>query len=109
MKGLDEFLNEGKKVQVKRKYGTYDSISVGNHAPIRSSILGFVNEKGCCTKSEMVEFIKSKNEESGANTKIGWLNKNAKYLVKSTNESGEITYKLSKLGKRVIKATTISE
>jgi hypothetical protein len=109
MKGLDEFLNEGKTIQVKRKYGTYDSIAVGNHAPIRSSILGFVNEKGCCTKDELLEFIKAKNEESGATTNISWVTKNAKYLVKNTNESGETTYKLSKLGKRVINATTISE
>ena len=45
MKNLDEFLNERKTVQVKRKYREYDSVHVGTNAPIRTSILNFVNEK----------------------------------------------------------------
>lgn len=109
MKSLYEFLNEGKTLQVKRKYGIHDSISVGSHAPIRNTILGFVNEKGCCTKSEMIEFINSKNEEDGTKTSASWVAKNSKYFVIEKNESGEVTYKLSKLGKRVIDRTNISE
>ena len=112
MKDLNEFLNEElneRNIQVKRKYGIYDSINVGKNAPIRNSILGFINEKGCCSKDEMCEFIKSKNEESGANTSMKWLTKNAKYIKKTTNENGDPAYKLSKLGARVIKKTNISE
>lgn len=109
MKGLDHFLNERATMQVKRKYAQYDSIKVGKHAPVRNNILSFVNEKGCCSKNDLMEYIKSKNEELGSTTSTKWISKNMKYLVCKTNESGEKTYKLSKLGKRVIAASTISE
>ena len=118
MKNLDEFLNERKTVQVKRKYREYDSVHVGTNAPIRTSILNFVNEKGSCTEIQLKEFIRIKNEGTILNHKKGdaigktstkWIDRNSRYFTKRTNESGEVTYKLSKLGQKVVSRTTINE
>lgn len=112
MKKLDEFLNEAKTFQAKRKYGKYDSIHLGNNAPIRTSILGFINEKGICTKKELIEYIKVKNEASEdkkGNTSIDWIKKNERFFIKSQNENGETTFKLSYLGKKVIDRSILTE
>ena len=118
MKSLNDFINEGRTFQAKRKYKDYDSVHVGTNAPIRTAILGFVNEKGCCTESELKEFIKVKNEGTILNYKKGdkvgrtstaWIKSNERFFKKSTNESGEVTYKLSYLGKKVISQGTLTE
>lgn len=115
MKSLHEFITEGKTFQIKRKYGQYDSINVGTYAPIRTTILDFVNNKGCCSHSELQEFIKNKNESNMLNsdkirkTSFRWLKKNERFFKKSKNESGEVTYKLSYLGKKVIASSTLTE
>ena len=101
-------LNERKTIQVKRKYGVHAPTNVGANAPVRQTILGFISEKGSCCKADLSEFIRSANEESGRRTNPQWIKKNAKYLV-TFEQDGETHYKLSKLGKRVIKATTVNE
>lgn len=109
MKNLKHFLViERRTIQVKRKYGQYASTNVGANAPVRQKILGFISEKGSCCKSDLMEFIKSANEESGRKTTPQWVKKNSRYL-KTFEKDGETHYKLSKLGQRVIKATTINE
>jgi len=115
MKSLNEFLKEEvsdkleeRTVQVKRKYGIHDSIKVGAIAPVRLKILGFIAEKGHCTKDELKEFINSKNEDSGTRTNMSWLRKNAKYITEFEKD-GCSCCKLSKLGKRVINKTNIND
>jgi hypothetical protein len=108
MKSYKNFLNERKTIQVKRKYGEYAPTNVGANAPVRQRILGFVSKKGSCCKNDLVEFIKSANEETGRSTNTQWIKKNMKYLT-TFEQDGETHYKLSKLGKRVIKATTVNE
>lgn len=105
---LPEKIDERKTLQVKRKYGQYDSIKVGANAPVRNNILGFIAEKGHCTKQELKEFIQSKNEDSGSRTSMSWFNKNSSYIKEFTKD-GVICCKLSKLGQRVINKTTINE
>jgi hypothetical protein len=96
----EEFLNEG-KVSVKRKYTeNYPAKYVNTNGPIREKILSFLKEKGSVTYSEMMEFVKSINEETGGNTSRKWLNKNTKYF-KVTEKNGVKTYKLSSFGEKV--------
>tara|TARA_Y100001937_G_C7134006_1_gene338995 strand:- start:1012 stop:1515 length:504 start_codon:yes stop_codon:yes gene_type:complete len=101
-------VDERKTLQVKRKYGKYDSIKVGANAPVRNNILGFIAEKGYCTKQELRDFIYSKNEDSGSRTSMNWFTKNASY-IKEFKKDGIICCKLSKLGQRVINKTKINE
>ena len=108
MRNLKEHINEARNVQVKRKYGQYDSVNVGANAPIRNTILGFINSKGSCTKQELSEFISSNNEENGGNTSNKWVSRNKKYLQHYTKD-GQQCCKLSKLGQRVVNKTTINE
>jgi len=108
MKSYKSFLNERRTIQVKRKYGKYASTVVGANAPVRQKILGFVSEQGSCCKTDLMEYIKSANEESGRKTSPQWIKKNSRYLV-TFEKNGETHYKLSKLGKRVINATNINE
>mgnify|MGYP000986758712 CR=1 FL=1 len=105
---LPNKIDERKTIQVKRKYSNYDSISVGANAPVRNSILGFISENGYCTKEQLTDFINSNNEESGKRTSLSWLKKNKHYITEF-NKNGCICCKLSKLGKRVVNKTNISE
>jgi len=105
---LPEKIDERKTVQVKRKYSQHDSVSVGANAPVRSSILGFISEKGSCTKDELKQYICSKNEESGTNTNHKWIKNNSKYITEFEKDN-QTYYKLSKLGLRVVKATNVNE
>jgi len=107
-KDLPEKLEEIKTIQVKRKYREYDSISVGANAPVRHNILGFIAEKGQCTKDELIEFINSKNEESGSKTNANWIKRNSHYIKEFTKD-GCVCCKLSKLGERVVKKTNLNE
>lgn len=107
-KDLPQKVDERKTIQVKRKYAKYDSISVGANAPIRNNILGFISEKGYCTRKELSNFIATKNEEDGCKTSKSWIYKNKKYLVEY-NKDGVDYYKLSNLGKRVMNKTIINE
>jgi len=100
IQSFDEFLNEG-KVTFKRKYTeAYPAKHVFTNAPVREKILSFVKEKGEVTHDEMMEFVRSVNEETGGNTSRKWLTKNTRYFnIKEKN--GTKTYRLSSLGEKV--------
>jgi hypothetical protein len=104
---LPEKIDE-RTIQVKRKYKDYDSINVGANAPVRTNILGFISEKGSCTRKELMEFIATTNEDSGSKTSSAWIRKNKKYITEFTKEGCDCC-KLSKLGQRVMNKTNISE
>lgn len=108
MKSLKTYIVLESNLQVKRKYSTHDPIHVGANAPVRNKILGFIAEKGSCSSEDLKEFIKSTNEESGKNTGTSWLTKNSRYITVVEKE-GVKSYKLSKLGQRVVKASTVNE
>ena len=99
-----EFINEG-KVLVKRRYtDNHPSQYVSSYAPMREKVLSFVKEKNEVSYSDMMEFIKSVNEETGSTSGRHWLSKNAKYF-KVIEKNGVKTYKLSLLGERTAQAT----
>ena len=103
VKSFVDFLNEA-RVVFKRKYtDSYPEKSVSSTAPIRERILSFVKERGQVSYSELMEFVKSMNEETGGQTSRKWLNKNTEYF-KIVEKNGEKTYSLSNVGKRVHEA-----
>ena len=102
-------IDESRNLRVKRKYANHPEISVGKHAPARAKILNFVSESGgSVSESDLLEFIKMANESEGTKVNPRWIKRNSRYL-KETTVSGEKVYKLTTLGKRVIKNTTLNE
>ncbi len=100
---FEDFLNEA-RVTVKRKYTTdHPEKSVSDHAPVRERILSFVKEKKEVTHTQMMEFIRGMNEESGTQTSQKWLGKNAQYFNVKEKHSTKY-YTLSKMGERVHEA-----
>lgn len=96
-------LNEG-RVVFKRKYtDLHPEKSVSSTGPVREKILSFVKEKGKVTHEELMEFIKSVNEETGGQTSRKWVNKNTSYF-RIVEKDGIKTYALSSVGKRVHEA-----
>lgn len=106
---LNESISEGRKsIVLKRKYTEkYPEKRAGVYAPIRETILRFVQENGGkVSRKELKEYVQSKNEEEGINIKMSWIPKNKKYLKrKKTNEG--IFYKITSLGKRYLKSKEI--
>ena len=97
---FEDFLNEA-KVSVKRKYTeSHPAKHVSSYGPIREKVLAFVKEKGKVSHTDLLEFFKGMNEETGGATSRKWLNKNPHYF-KISEKNGAKTYKLSKLGERV--------
>jgi len=100
---FEEFLNEA-KVTVKRKYtDIYPSKQVDQRGPTREKVLSFVKENGIVSYEDMMEFMKSMNEETGGSTSRKWLTKNPQYF-RITEKAGKKTYKLSSLGEKVHRA-----
>ena len=100
---FEEFVNEG-QVAVKRKYtDIYPAKLVSEKGPTREKVLAFVKENGKVSYADMMEFMKSMNEETGGSTSRKWLTKNPQYF-KITEKNGKKTYKLSSLGERVHRA-----
>ena len=96
-------MNEG-CVVFKRKYtDLYPEKSVSSTGPVREKILSFVKEKEQVTHQELMEFIKSINEESGGQTSRKWVNKNTSYF-RIIEKNGVKSYSLSVIGKRVHEA-----
>lgn len=96
----EEFINES-KVTVKRKYTeAHPAKHVSSNGPVRERILSFVKEKGEVSHEDMMEYVKSVNEETGGNTSRKWLNKNTRYFS-IKEKDGVKTYRLSALGERV--------
>ena len=97
------FVNEA-KVLAKRKYtDSYPEHVVSDKAPIREKVLAFVQEKGSVSRDELLEFLTGINEETGGNTSMKWVHKNARYFnVREKN--GYKIYSLSTIGERVYHA-----
>ena len=98
---FEEFVNEG-QVAVKRKYtDIYPAKLVSEKGPTREKVLSFVKENGTVTYEDMMEFMKSMNEETGGSTSRKWLTKNPQYFKVIAEKDGTKSYKLSLLGERV--------
>jgi len=111
MKFPTYIINEGKLVTVKRRYtDNHPEQKVAAITPVREKVLAFVGERGRVSKSEFVEFLRGFNEEAGRNTTFAWVRKN-KHLFDTVRESGsgELQFRLSKFGKRVLEKTKINE
>lgn len=109
LQSFDEFLNEGKKLQIKRQYGQYDATNVELDAPVRERILNYVNKgNGRISEYALRSYIKLANETQGQKTTFNWVKNNSRYL-KKFESNGEVHYKLTSLAKRIIKKTTLNE
>jgi len=98
-------LEEVARIRIKRKYTEkYPEIYVGKKAPVRETILQFIDNKGYVTKEELKEFIAAMNEEKGTKTTWDWVRKNSRY-IKETRKG----FTLTKLGKKVLEKSEIYE
>lgn len=92
MNKFEDFLEEGKKIQIKRKYTeNHPAQSVGKSANVRNEILKAVKD-GVITEEE---FTKILSKLSGDHKQ--WRTRNTKYF--SVSEEG---VKLSKWGRRIL-------
>ena len=92
MNKFEDFLKEGKKIQIKRKYTeNHPAQSVGKSANVRNEILKAVKD-GVITEEE---FTKILSKLSGDHKQ--WRTRNTKYF--SVSEEG---VKLSKWGRRIL-------
>ena len=100
VKTFQEFVNES-RVVVKRKYTeAYPEAAVSDKAPVRERILSFVKEKKEVSHTELMEFIRGLNEETGGQTSRKWVNKNTRYFEVKEKHNTKY-YTLSKMGERV--------
>lgn len=100
VKSYDEFLNEAVHI-VKRKYTEmHPERKASDYAPVRERVLSFVKEHGRVTATQMKEFFRSVNEETGRKTSLEWVKANSKYFV-IREKDGEKTYTLSAEGRRI--------
>ena len=100
---LGQYLNENRSITLTRKYGGKDPVVVGSRAPLRNKVLSFVSENVKVSKINLKKFIAglnetSKNPVAAANM---WLKRNQKFFV-TENKNGIVSYKLSKLGEKLI-------
>ena len=92
MEKFEDFLKEGKKIQIKRKYTeNHPARTVGKTANVRNEILKAVKD-GVITEEE---FTKILSELSGDHKQ--WRTRNSKYF--NVSEEG---IKLSKWGRRIL-------
>ena len=92
MATFEDFLSEGKKIQIKRKYTeNHPASTVGKTASVRNSVLKAVKD-GVITEEE---FTKILSELSGDYKQ--WRTRNTKYF--NVSEEG---IKLSKRGLRIL-------
>ena len=100
---LGQYLNENKSITLTRKYGEKQPVVVGSRAPMRNAVLSFVSENAKVSRVSLKRFIAglnetSKNPAAAANM---WLKRNQRFF-ESTTASGVTTYKLSKLGEKLV-------
>ncbi len=104
-----ENINEAKKVSIKRKYtDSHPSINVQNYAPVREKVLSFIGEKGTVDHKQILEFLRGMNEQHSKKTSMRWVKRNSKY-IKEYESKGTKNYKLTELGKRVLRNINVSE
>jgi hypothetical protein len=102
-------LLEHKLIMLKRKYRDRGPVYSATYAPIRESILNFINSRGRVSYDELKEFIQRFNESEGRNTSIrSFLRTNGKYIIES-EKNGERYFKLSEYGKRFLNKKLIME
>lgn len=100
IKLYEQFLTE-KKVQVKRKWGQYPAKRTSTTAKVRNAIFNAMND-GVITEEEIKKIL----TEIGANKR--WLSRNKKLFVISELD-GITSYGLSKFGKRIFDAISLTE
>jgi hypothetical protein len=89
------------RVQIKRKYGQYGSMSANSSAPVRDRIVEFVGKK-YCNEEELQNFLLKLEEDRGTSfNQKQWFDRNQKYFQSFKNE-GQQVWTLSKFGKRVL-------
>ena len=92
MKNLEEFLEEGKKITIKRKYTeNHPASTVGKTASVRNEVLKAVKD-GVITEEEVSKIISKVSASPNR-----WRNTNSKYF--NVSEDG---IKLSKWGLRIL-------
>lgn len=108
---FEQSVNEAKLV-VKRKYSlkngekTYEEQVISTRGPVRNKVLSFIASKENVSESEMKEFFSSLEESNGKRPSFDWLKKNPTYVNKKVSESGDVSYSLTKRGKRVLEKYT---
>ena len=100
---LGQYLNENKSITLTRKYGEKQPVVVGSRAPMRNAVLSYVAENAKVSRVNLKRFIAglnetSKNPAAAANM---WLKRNQRFF-ESTTAGGVTTYKLSKLGEKLV-------
>ena len=100
---LGQYLNENKSITLTRKYGEKQPVVVGSRAPMRNAVLSYVAENAKVSRVSLKRFIAglnetSKNPAAAANM---WLKRNQRFF-ESTTAGGVTSYKLSKLGAKLV-------
>lgn len=106
MKNFEDFLSEGKKLQIKRKYTeNHPAQTVGKTASVRNAVLQAIAD-GVVTREEFNKILSELSTSSSQ-----WASRNRKYF--NVSEDG---VKLSKWGRRILaeldetpKATAVNE
>ena len=92
MKSFEDFLSEGKKIQIKRKYTeNHPAATVGKTANVRNAIIRAIKD-GVITREEYNKIISELSSDSRQ-----WSSRNRKYF--NISEEG---IKLSKWGLRIL-------
>lgn len=89
------------RIQIKRKYGQYGSMTANSTAPIRDRVVEFVGKK-FVNKDELTNFLLRLEEDRGNSiNQKQWFDRNQKYFQSFKNE-GQQVWTLSKFGKRIL-------
>ena len=89
---FEDFLSEGKKIQIKRKYTeNYPAKTVGKTANVRNSVIQAIKD-GVVTREEFNKILSELSTSSSQ-----WASRNRKYF--NVSEEG---IKLSKWGRRIL-------
>lgn len=100
-KEFHDNLNEAKFV-AKRKYtDRHPEEVMSTNAPIRNKVLEFLNDKGSVSHEEFREFLLSLSEDKSRTASWSWVRKNSDLIDRYVNENGEVSYLLTKRGKRI--------
>ena len=92
MKNFEDFLSEGKKLQIKRKYTeNHPAQTVGKTANVRNAVLQAIKD-GVVTREEFNKILSELSTSSSQ-----WASRNRKYF--NVSEDG---VKLSKWGRRIL-------
>ena len=104
---LGQYLNENRSITLTRKYGEKQPVVVGSRAPLRNAVLSYVAENAKVSRATLKKYVAglnetSKNPNAAANM---WLKRNARFFV-TESKAGVTTYKLSKLGEKLVSVTS---